>query len=449
MNLVRFFLEKRTVSWLLVLFILLAGYGSFQKLGRFEDPEFTIRVAAISTPYPGASAEQVAEHVTDKIEAALQQLPEVDEIRSNSYRGLSSIQFEARVEFDKQSLQQVWDKLRRKMQEVERELPAGAGPIIINDDFGDVYGLFYALTGEGYSFAELKLTADMLRKELALVSGVAKVALWGEQNQQVYLEIPTSKLANLGLQASQIHQQLQNAITLAPTATLDVSNERLALGPMNNITEINALNELLISDGQGRTFRLGDIGHVSLGYQEPSSAQLYFDGQPAIGLGVSNISGGNIVEMGRNVSARLADLQSRIPVGMSLQVISHQGETVNASISDFVDNLIAAVAIVVVTLLIFMGMRSGLLIGFVLLLTVAATLIIMQIDGIDMQRISLGALIIALGMLVDNAIVVTEGILIRTQKGEDPKEAELAIVKQTIWPLLGGTVVGIMAFSAI
>ncbi|MGL4456066.1 MAG: efflux RND transporter permease subunit, partial [Plesiomonas sp.] len=151
MNLVRFFLEKRTVSWLLVLFILLAGYGSFQKLGRFEDPEFTIRVAAISTPYPGASAEQVAEHVTDKIEAALQQLPEVDEIRSNSYRGLSSIQFEARVEFDKQSLQQVWDKLRRKMQEVERELPAGAGPIIINDDFGDVYGLFYALTGEGYS----------------------------------------------------------------------------------------------------------------------------------------------------------------------------------------------------------------------------------------------------------------------------------------------------------
>ncbi len=449
MNLVRFFLEKRTVSWLLVLFILLAGYGSFQKLGRFEDPEFTIRVAAISTPYPGASAEQVAEQVTDKIEAALQQLPEVDEIRSNSYRGLSSIQFEARVEFDKKSLQQVWDKLRRKMQEVERELPAGAGPIIINDDFGDVYGLFYALTGEGYSFAELKLTADMLRKELALVSGVAKVALWGEQNQQVYLEIPTSKLANLGLQAGQIHQQLQNAITLAPTATLDVANERLALGPMNNITEINALNELLISDGQGRTFRLGDIGHVSLGYQEPSSAQLYFDGQPAIGLGVSNISGGNIVEMGRNVSVRLAELQSRIPVGMSLQVISHQGETVDESISDFVDNLIAAVAIVVVTLLIFMGMRSGLLIGFVLLLTVAATLIIMQIDGIDMQRISLGALIIALGMLVDNAIVVTEGILIRTQKGEDPKEAALAIVKQTIWPLLGGTVVGIMAFSAI
>ncbi|MGL5729473.1 MAG: efflux RND transporter permease subunit, partial [Plesiomonas sp.] len=247
----------------------------------------------------------------------------------------------------------------------------------------------------------------------------------------------------------QIHQQLQNAITLAPTATLDVANERLALGPMNNITEINALNELLISDGQNRTFRLGDIGHVSLGYQEPSSAQLYFDGQPAIGLGVSNISGGNIVEMGRNVSARLADLQSRIPVGMSLQVLSPQGETVNASISDFVDNLIAAVAIVVVTLLIFMGMRSGLLIGFVLLLTVAATLIIMQIDGIDMQRISLGALIIALGMLVDNAIVVTEGILIRTQKGEDPKEAALAIVKQTIWPLLGGTVVGIMAFSAI
>ncbi|MGL5552874.1 MAG: efflux RND transporter permease subunit, partial [Plesiomonas shigelloides] len=406
MNLVRFFIDKKVVSAFLVILLLLAGYSSFQKLGRFEDPEFTIRVAAITTPFPGASAEQVATQVTDKIEEALQQLPEVDEIRSNSYRGLSSVQFEARVAYDKESLQQIWDKLRRKMQAVERQLPPGAGPILIDDDFGDVYGLFYALTGEGYSFSELKQTADMLRKELALVPGVAKVALWGDQPEQVYLEIPTGKLANLGLQPEQIYQQLRNAITPTATANIDVGPERLAVGPMNTIADVSALNELLLSDGKGQTFRLGDIGQVSLGYREPATSLLYFDGQPAIGLGISNISGGNIVTLGENVSARLAELESRIPLGMQLKVISHQGETVDASIGDFVDNLIAAVLIVVVTLLLFMGMRSGLLIGFVLLLTVAATLIIMQFDGIDMHRISLGALIIALGMLVDNAIVV-------------------------------------------
>lgn len=449
MNLVRFFIDKKVVSAFLVILLLLAGYSSFQKLGRFEDPEFTIRVAAITTPFPGASAEQVATQVTDKIEEALQQLPEVDEIRSNSYRGLSSVQFEARVAYDKESLQQIWDKLRRKMQAVERQLPPGAGPILIDDDFGDVYGLFYALTGEGYSFSELKQTADMLRKELALVPGVAKVALWGDQPEQVYLEIPTGKLANLGLQPEQIYQQLRNAITPTATANIDVGPERLAVGPMNTIADVSALNELLLSDGKGQTFRLGDIGHVSLGYREPATSLLYFDGQPAIGLGISNISGGNIVTLGEKVSARLAELESRIPLGMQLKVISHQGETVDASIGDFVDNLIAAVLIVVVTLLLFMGMRSGLLIGFVLLLTVAATLIIMQFDGIDMHRISLGALIIALGMLVDNAIVVTEGILIRSQQGESPRDAALKIVKQTQWPLLGGTVVGIMAFSAI
>ncbi|MGL5310744.1 MAG: efflux RND transporter permease subunit, partial [Plesiomonas shigelloides] len=351
--------------------------------------------------------------------------------------------------YDKESLQQIWDKLRRKMQAVERQLPPGAGPILIDDDFGDVYGLFYALTGEGYSFSELKQTADMLRKELALVPGVAKVALWGDQPEQVYLEIPTGKLANLGLQPEQIYQQLRNAITPTATANIDVGPERLAVGPMNTIADVSALNELLLSDGKGQTFRLGDIGQVSLGYREPATSLLYFDGQPAIGLGISNISGGNIVTLGEKVSARLAELESRIPLGMQLKVISHQGETVDASIGDFVDNLIAAVLIVVVTLLLFMGMRSGLLIGFVLLLTVAATLIIMQFDGIDMHRISLGALIIALGMLVDNAIVVTEGILIRSQQGESPRDAALKIVKQTQWPLLGGTVVGIMAFSAI
>lgn len=444
--------RQETITWLLVLLLLAGGWLSFQNLGRYEDPEFVIRQAVVLVPYPGASALQVAEEVADPLEAALQQLQEVKKITTLARPGEAEVQVEIKMEFarTRAELEQVWDKLRRKVAQAERQLPTGAGPAFVNDDFGDVYGLFLALTGEGYSLTELKSYAEDLRKELLLVPGVAKVAFHGAPDEAVYVEVSPSRAARFGIPLTQVYELLRQQNLLSPAGTFDLQGARLRVSPSDPAPNLDALRQMRLGVGQeGRIVTLGDLATVSQEVQEPARTRLAYNGLPGIGLAISNVAGGNIVSLGDAVRSRLQQLESTRPLGMTLSDISYQGDSVRESVQSFVWNLLAAIGIVVGVLLVFMGLRSGLIIGFVLLLIVAGTLIAMAFDGIDMHRVSLGALIIALGMLVDNAIVVTDAMRLRIGAGEDRLQVAQEVVASTMWPLLGGTVVGILAFSAI
>ncbi|QVL47223.1 MAG: efflux RND transporter permease subunit [Thiocapsa sp.] len=452
MNIAAYTLRKRTIAWLACLVLLIGGYIAYQQLGRFEDPEFVIRQAVIVTPYPGALPSQVAEEVTDAIEGAVQQLQEVKEVTSVSTLGQSRVSVEIDLRFarTKDDLEQVWDKLRRKVADAQRLLPPGAGPSVVNDDFGDVYALFFAVTGDGYRLEQIRDYVEDLARELVLVPGVARVATQGAPQDAIFVEIAAAKAAQLGVSLEQIHQVLRERNLLAAAGDLRVGPQRVAVSPTGQVDSVEAIgNIVLASSGGDRVISLKDVATITRGVLEPPRALVRYDGEPAIGLGVSNLAGGNVVAMGDAVRARLAELESQRPVGMALNVISYQSDAVRTAVDGFVANLVAAVVIVVLVLVLFMGLRSGLIVGAILLLTVAGTLIAMHLDGIAMQRISLGALIIALGMLVDNAIVVTDGILVRLQKGEERTRAAVEVVQATQWPLLGGTAVGILAFSAI
>ncbi|MFB1488128.1 MULTISPECIES: efflux RND transporter permease subunit [unclassified Thiocapsa] len=452
MNIAAYTLRKRTIAWLACLVLLVGGYIAYQQLGRFEDPEFVIRQAVIVTPYPGALPAQVAEEVTDAIEGAVQQLQEVKEVTSVSTLGQSRVSVEIDLRFarTKDDLEQVWDKLRRKVADAQRLLPPGAGPSVVNDDFGDVYALFFAVTGDGYRLEQIRDYVEDLERELVLVPGVARVATQGAPQDAIFVEIAAAKAAQLGVSLEQIHQVLRERNLLAAAGELRVGPQRLAVSPTGQVDSVEAIgNIVLASSGGDRVISLKDVATITRGVLEPPRALVRYDGEPAIGLGVSNLAGGNVVAMGDAVRARLAELELQRPVGMELNVVSYQSDAVRTAVDGFVANLVAAVVIVVLVLVLFMGLRSGLIVGAILLLTVAGTLIAMHLDGIAMQRISLGALIIALGMLVDNAIVVTDGILVRLQKGEERTRAAVEVVQATQWPLLGGTAVGILAFSAI
>ncbi|WP_041054711.1 efflux RND transporter permease subunit [Vibrio owensii] len=454
MDIATYTIAKRTSVWVLIALILLGGYISYLKLGRFEDPEFVIRQAVIVTPYSGATAQEVADEVTDVIEGAVQALQELKEVKSVSLQGRSEVTVEIKLEFSKTAdeLQQVWDKLRRKISDVQRELPEGAGPSLVNDDFSDVYSLFFAVTGDGFSDQQLQDYVDLLRRELVLVEGVAKAATLAERKEVIFIEVASESLSEYGLSINNVLEVLQKQSVVTVAGKLENGVMNIPVIPRSNLTSFEDLQNLQVALGTNNIIvTLGDIATITRGYKTPATLLMRYNGQRAIGLGISNISGGNVVEMGDAVKARIDELERQLPLGVDIHTISIQSDSVRASVANFIDNLIAAVVIVFVVLLAFMGIRSGVIIGFVLLLTVAGTLCVMLIEDIAMQRISLGALIIALGMLVDNAIVVTDGVLVRLEREPsiDRKKIVSDVVNSTKWPLLGGTIVGIFAFSAI
>ncbi|MCD8481357.1 MAG: efflux RND transporter permease subunit [Verrucomicrobia bacterium] len=452
MNPAEFTIRKELISWTLVLLLLAGGYLAFQKLGRYEDPEFVIRQAVIITQYPGASAMQVAEEVTAPIEAAIQQLQEVKKIKSVSRPGESEVQVEVLMRFapGRTELRQIWTQMRNKVAAVQNQLPPGAGPSIVNDDYGDVYAQFFALTGDGYSTTELRDYAEDLRKELLLVDGVARISFFGAPQEAVFVEISTPLAAALGVSLTGVYDTIRQQGLITDAGSLEIGGARIRISPADPLPDWSVLRDLQIGVGRdARLITLGDIAEINREVRAPARQYMRYNGQEAIGFGISMVSGGNVVAIGERVDQRIAQLVANRPLGMELHTISNQGVSVKESIQSFINNLLSAIAIVVVVLLLFMGLRSGLIIGFVLLLIVAGTLMAMAIHGIDMHRVSLGALIIALGMLVDNAIVVTDGMLVRIRAGEDRLKVAKEVVTSTVWPLLGGTAVGILAFSAI
>ena len=431
---------------------ILGGIVAYLNIGRLEDPEFTIKQALVITPYPGASAEEVAQEVTNPIEIACQQMSQLDYVKSESSRGRSVVSVNIKDRYDKHRIPQVWDELRRKIADVQAQLPpAVRGQSMVVDDFGDVYGIFLAVTGEGYAFPEQRRYVEFLRRELLQVPGVKSIALFGEQQEVVFLEISRQRLAQLGLNEELIYGKLQERNIAADGGRIRVGDQHIALDPTGAFASADEMLDLVIgSDKSGRQLRLRDIATLERGAQDPPRRLLRYDGKPAIGLGISTVPGGNVVKMGEAIRKKLADLKSNQPVGMEIGEINFQPEAVSQATSEFMFNLGKAVAIVFIVLIFAMGRKTGLIIGLVLFLTIMATFLVMYMKGdLLMERISLGALIIALCMLTDNAIIVIEGIKVGIESGRNKLEVVREVVAENQWPLFGATAIGIIAFAAI
>ncbi len=449
MNPARYAIKYKTVTLLFSIILILGGIVAYFKIGRLEDPEFTIKEAVIFTYYPGATALEVEQEVTDQLETAIQQLKQLKEVRSISRSGVSIIFAEMKEIYDKDTLPQVWDELRRKIKDVEGNLPAGCKEPYINDDFGDVYGVFFAITGDGYSKHILKDIAEDLRKELLLCSDVGKIDFWGLPEEAIYIEIDRAKLTQLGIQPNSIFSAVTNQNTVTYAGETKVASKDIHFRISGDYTNITDLGEQLIQGSNGKLFHLKDIAEIKFGFTEPAEKIIKRNGKYAIGLGISTVSGGNVIAMGDSINARLDKLRAKIPAGIKIIPIAHQGDTVRKAVNGFILNLLSAIIIVILLLIVFMGLREGIIIGVVLLLTIMTTLLCMYALDITLQRISLGALIIALGMLVDNAIVVAEGIVIKANKGLNRIKAAEETVHETMWPLLGATGIAILAFAAI
>ncbi len=432
------------------LLLLIGGSVSYFDLGQLEDPEFTLKKAMVITMYPGASPQQVEEEVTFPLENAIQQLPYVDYVTSISSNGKSQISVEMKSTYRKEQLRQIWDEMRRKINDLSPSLPSGVYPSTVLDDFADVYGVMYSVTGDGYSYDELKDYVDFLKRELVLVKGVSKVTVAGEQQPQVMVEVSTRKLAQLGIAPSHIFQLLQSQNTVSNAGKIRVGDESIRLHPTGEFKDVKELETLLISKpGASELIYLGDVAKVYREYAEVPNNVIRYNSQQALLIGVSFMSGVNVVDVGKHIDDHLASLEYQRPHGIDINSVYNQPQEVQKSVDGFIISLLEAIAIVLVVLLLFMGLKSGILIGGILLLTVLGTFIFMKLFAIDLQRISLGALIIALGMLVDNAIVVTEGILINLKRGQTKLKAAVNIVEQTKWPLLGATVIAVTAFAPI
>ena len=444
MDMAEYSIRHRTVSWMVLILIAVGGALSFLGLGRLEDPPFIRKDAMIITAYPGATAEEVELELTHPLENSIRQLAEVHAISSSSKPGLSQILVEMDKEMKPEKVDQVWDKLRRKVSDVRSELPAGTSVPRVYDDYGDVYGITLMVTGDNFDYSELKLYVDGLKRELELVKGVGKVALFGEQQEQIFVEISLKKLAALDLDFHRVIGFLnqQNSVLDAGRATVDGEVMYLRLGGLDM-----EIDPVINGRDSGQLIRLSDVASIHRGYEEIPSHLLRMNGKPAMALGISFAPGVNVVEVGERIGDRLAQLERFRPAGIAVENLYNQPDEVEKAVAGFIFNLVAAVVIVVGALLVTMGWRSGLIVGATLLLTMLGTFILMKIDGWELHRLSLGALIIALGMQVDNAIVVVEGAMVGVIRGVGKVEACLAIVRQTRWPLLASTLIAILAFT--
>lgn len=446
MNIAEYTIKNRVISWMLLLLLFVGGSSAFFKLGRLEDPAFTIKEAMVVTSYPGATATEVEEELTYPLEQAIRLLPYVDKITSTSSPGLSQIMVSMKMTYDENELPQIWDELRRKVNDLAPTMPAGAHPPSVIDDFGDVFGLLYLVTGPSYQFDDLKQYVDLLRRELELIDGVGKIDISGAQQEQVFIELSLTRLAALNLDLNTVVNLLTQQNAVLDAGKMTINGESLYLRP----TALgSSIDPIIHGRDTGQLVRLSDVSTLHRGFQEIPSHLLRYNGQPALSLGIAFADGVNVVEVGQRVDERLAELAETRPVGIEMKPLYHQSQEVENSVDGFVISLVEAVAIVIVILLFAMGWRSGLIIGIILLLTMLGTFIAMDYAEIELQRISLGALIIALGMLVDNAIVVVEGILVGLKRGKSKLEACKEIVSQTQWPLLGATVIAITAFAPI
>ncbi len=448
MNIARGSIERPLYTWLIMLIALFGGIWGFMTLGRLEDPAFTIKEVIVITQYPGATAEQVALEVSEPLESAIQKMEEVDTIESTNRPGLSRINVEFKDTYDGSELPGIWTKLRARVRDAARGLPSGATTPLVNDSFGDVFGIFYAVTTPGFSDAETYELSTFLRRELLTVSGVADVEVAGVPNETIYVEPDMALTTNLNMSVQTIANAIATSNSVTPAGELVAGPLKTRIQTPEGSDSVSEIAGLTVGS-QGETINIFDVANVTRGREANPSQYIRYQGEEAFTLGVSGVANDNIVDVGHRVDAKLAELDSQLPYGVELHPIYQQHLVVEEASNNFLVNLSASVAIVIVVLALFMGWRAAIVVGVTLLLTVVGTLLFMALFSIEMERISLGALIIAMGMLVDNAIVVAEGMQIAMQRGKTSRNAATEASGKTQIPLLGATVIGIMAFAGI
>ncbi|UPW19679.1 efflux RND transporter permease subunit [Agarivorans sp. TSD2052] len=453
MNLAEFAIRQRTFVCFFTVLCIIAGIGSYIGLGKLEDPSFTVKSAVVVTLYPGASAQEVEQQVTDKIETRLQEMGAVWKLRSLSRPGSSMIFVDLKENTASEELPQQWDLLRRKVNDVKLDLPATAQISIVQDEFSEVYGMLFAVYGEGVEPAELKQQAKELQRRLKAVDGIKKVELHGLPQQIVTIDLPNERLAENNLSSLQVFNQLTTQNMVLDSGSFKVGEERIRVSQNGTFSNVNDIKNLLIKTGVANVgsglIRLGDIADIYLDYQTPALSQSRFNGQPAVTIAVSPVDGINVVALGDTLKQVLNDYTSELPIGSEIGTIAFQPDEVKKSINNFVSNLVESIVIVVAVLWIFMGLRSAAIVGSSLLVTLLITLIYMLLAGIDLQRVSVGSFILALGMLVDNAIVITDMFKAKLAQGIDRFQAATSSVKETAVPLLAATVIAIAGATPV
>lgn len=449
MKLVKYFLSKKPVTILLLVLVLAGGLLAYVKMGKLEDAPFTIKQALVLTSYPGASPSEVQSQVTDVLEESIQALGELYYLKTENRAGLSKITVYVKKETRADEMQQLWDKLRRKVSDVQSKLPEGAGPSVVNDDFGDVLGVFYGLTGSGHSYRELEDEAKLIKNEILKVKDVAKVEIYGTQTPTIDISVSPSVMARSGITMADIARAFEAQNKVVDAGGIDVGSNRLRIESTGNFYSLDDIRNLTIVSRTGEHFRLADITRIEESYQTPASNLMRINGQPAVGIAISTVPTGNVVDMAAAVKESLQQMSDSMPEGFELVTLYDQGYESAVANQGFILNLIISVLTVVAILLFFIGFKNGLLIGSGLVFSIFATLIVMLCTDIALQRMSLAAIIIAMGMLVDNAIVVSDSALVNMQRGMRKRVAIMRACSSTALPLLAATVIAILTFLPI
>ena len=449
MKIVEFFMRRPTLFWSLTGGILIAGVLAFFAMPKLEDPAGPVKQAMVVVPYPGANAHQVELEVAQLMEDELRALPNVKKIKSECQNGSATITVEFEMSVLIGELEQHFDLLRRKVNDIASRLPAGCYSPIVLDDMMDVYGIFYALTAEGYDYPEMYKYAKYLRRELLNVKGVKRINISGNRDEAINIILPKEQLSRNGLIPTQLITSLQSVGKPVNAGEYQSGDNNIQIRIDSDIQNEEDIRNLLISTINGKQIRLGDVARIERAFSEPQRNGFFVDGKPALAICIAMEADAIVPDVGKAVDAKLAKVMQTVPAGMQVQKIFFQPDKVSEAISSFMWNLLESVAIVILVLIFTMGLRSGLIIGFGLVLTVAVSFPILLVCGTTLQRISLGAFIVAMGMLVDNAVVIMDGILVDKKRGLAPKTYLYRIGRNTAFPLLGATVIAASTFICI
>jgi multidrug efflux pump len=439
--------HQQMVAYLMVV-LTVAGIISFFNLGRAEDPSFTIKVMVVRTLWPGATAQEVERELTERIEKKLQETPWVDVLRSASKSGESLVFVNLKDYTPKEEVAESWRQVRKKLDDIRSELPTGVQGPFPNDEFGDVQINIFALTGDGYDLAALRRYADRIALELRRIKDVKRVEMIGVQDEKIFIDVSPNRMARLGITPSQIAEALQKQNTINPAGFLETESNRIRMRVSGGYDSVERVRktELLVN---GQHFILGDIAHVSRSFADPSTPQMRFEGQPAVGFGVVMDKGGDVVSLGKNLHDEMQRIEANLPLGVDVHVVANQPEVVQGSIQLFQSSLTEAILIVLAVSFLSLGLRTGMVVALSIPLVLMITFFAMKLFGIDLQRISLGALVIALGLLVDDAIIAVEMMVVKMEQGWDRSKAATFAYSSTAFPMLTGTLITAAAFTPV
>ncbi len=447
-NLSAWALQHRTLVAYLICVLMLGGVLSYFKLGRAEDPDFTFKVMVVRTLWPGATADEVEQQITERIEKKLQEVPYVDVLRSNSKAGESLVFVVLKDYTPKKEVPECWYQVRKKIGDIRQNFPAGMQGPFINDEFGDTFINIFALTGDGFDLPRLRREADRLARELRQVADVKKVELVGVQDERIYVELSHARLAALGVDPQIVFAALQRQNAVASAGFFETANDRVRLRVSGGLDSLEGVRNLGVQAG-GRFFRLGDIAQVRRALVDPPAPRMRVNGQPAIGIALAMNKGGDVIGLGRRLRAEISRLQQDLPQGIDIHVVADQPEVVRQAVDLFMSSLSEAVLIVLAVSFMSLGLRTGTVVALSIPLVLAISFLLMELFGIDLQRVSLGALIIALGLLVDDAIIAVEMMVVKMEQGWDRFRAATHAYTSTAFPMLTGTLITAAGFTPV